>query len=49
MRLGYLALFDDDAKLPLNGLHLILEPQLEFLKPHLLQLFVFRQVAFLGE
>ena len=35
--------------LPLNGLHLIFEPQLELFEADLFQLFVFCQVAFLGE
>src|SRR5580658_3630108 len=35
--------------LPLNGLHLVLEPQLQLLKPDFLQLFVFAEITFLGE
>jgi hypothetical protein len=37
------------AILPLNVLHLILEPQLELLEPDFFQLFVIRQETFFGE
>jgi hypothetical protein len=35
--------------LPLNGLHLVFEPQFQLFKPDFLQLFVFAEISFLGE
>jgi hypothetical protein len=41
-----LALLQDEAQLPFDQFHLILEPQLQLLQSHFFQLFVFCQVAF---
>jgi hypothetical protein len=36
-------------KLPLNRLHLVFEPELQFLQPDFLELFVFAEITFLSE
>jgi hypothetical protein len=35
--------------LPLDGLHLVFEPQLQLLETNLFELFVFAEITFLGE
>src|SRR5271155_606117 len=35
--------------LPLNRLHLVLEPQFQLFKPDFFQLFIFAEITFLGE
>src|SRR6266496_907989 len=44
--LGYVRLL---PILPLNELHLVLEPQLQLLQPRFFHLFVFVEITFLGE
>jgi len=36
-------------ELPLNGFHLVLKAQFQFLQANFFQLFVFGEIAFLGE
>jgi hypothetical protein len=36
-------------ELPLNGLHLVFEPQLQLLEANFLKFFVFAEITFLGE
>jgi hypothetical protein len=37
------------AELPLDGLHLVLEAELQLLQTNLFQFFVFAEISFLGE
>ena len=46
LRLCDLTLLQHDAQLPLDGFHLVLEPQFQLFQPDFFQLFVFCEISF---